>query len=277
MAAAEVDVEDLTNRVLAKIFGLDENGLPGLSDVADFGPTVVALPSGPSPVAADIFPYVRYADETPQGINFAQLILAMRLGLFGWPDIASDCRVILDQMATPANNPGNAGTGYTRCYPFRVWRPITIKELGARVGTGGGNSRFCIYQHNASIRRPGALLCATASVATSAGGTVTGPLFDSAGATLANVTLMPALYWGGLRVDNATVQFAGMGANTIFSAMIGDPAIDLLGSSNVGNRALDYAYTGAGFTENFAANLSAVAPTTSAFNNANAHLIGKVA
>lgn len=270
------EIELLATGTLTHMLGHDADGLAKRQPVTSLESNLIAAASG-TPSANDPFFYIENDDGTFRKITWAALVAAMRATSTGFPDYVSGRNYILDQLGAPSNG-SNIGTGKARCFPMRIQAPITIDRLGVHIATGsaGGNVRVGIHSPDNTNRRAGALICATGNIATDSSGTSVVPLVDSTGAALASVTINPGLYWGELRVDNATVVTTGYGANAMGGALIGAPAgTALVGSSAVGQRALDYT-TGYSFAGNFG-DLSATAPDTDGFSNNNALLVGRAA
>lgn len=247
-----------------------------LGTPVDLAATMIAVTSG-TPSSADVFNYVESDDSAYRKLTYDQLLTALRTAIFGLPAQVSGRNYFLDHQGFPSNG-SNIGTAKTRCFPVRIQQPVTIDRLGCHIATAsaGGNLRLALYNHDNTNKRPSTLVAGTGNIATDSTGTVIASLVDSAGAAVSSVTINPGMYWGTLRVDNATVITTGYGASAAYGTVVGDAGgTALIGSSAVGSKSLDYT-TGYSFAGNFS-DLSATAADTIGFSNNNALLIGRVA
>jgi hypothetical protein len=99
------------------------------------------------------------------------------------------------------------GVNSIRFMPFRIFKPVTITQLGARVTTlsAAGNFQLAIYANNSTTDRPtGNPLGATGNMST---GTATNVAAVLAGG---NITLQPGLYWSAICQDNGTACYTAL-------------------------------------------------------------------
>lgn len=107
-----------------------------------------------------------------------------------------------------------AGTGLAvatnviRMYPFRIYHPITITQLGVNVTTlsAGTNIGLAIYAHSTTTGNATGNPLASAAVSCAATG--------AASATIAqtSVTLQPGIYWMAFIGSSGAFTVAGSGA-----------------------------------------------------------------
>lgn len=268
-------LEDVQTGTPTHLFGHDADGEAVRTPQTSLESNLSTVTSG-TPAASDIFNFITSAGQFRK-ILYSALVPLLRSAISGYPAYVSGRNYQLDQQGAPSNG-SNIGTGKTRCFPVRIQAPITITELGVHIATGsaGGFLRVAIYNNDNTNRRPGTLVAATGNISTASSGTITAALVDSAGGAVASVTIQPGIYWFSLRVDNATVITTGYGANAVAASLIGAAGgTALIGSSAVGQRALDYT-TGYSFAGNFV-DLSSTAPDSDGFSNNNALPVGKAA
>lgn len=186
------------------------------------------------------------------------------------PAKVSNRYYLLDSRAG-VSSASNIGTLRLRTFLFRIWEPITIKELGANIVTSSasGNFKLAIYAHdNTNIRPTGAPLAATGNIVTDSATEVSAALVG------ANVTLAPGLYWGALKVDNATVAFSGWSGQAAGQSMVGHATLsNMFGSSSAQMWINDYT-TGVTYAADFP-DLTSVTPDSFSASNNNAALIGR--
>jgi hypothetical protein len=99
------------------------------------------------------------------------------------------------------------GVNSIRFMPFRIFKPVTITQLGARVTTisAAGNFQLAIYANNSTTDRPtGNPLGATGNMST---GTATVVAAVLAGG---NITLQPGTYWSAICQDNGTACYTAL-------------------------------------------------------------------
>lgn len=115
--------------------------------------------------------------------------------------------------AVPANS--------IRLLPFTISKPITVAQLGARVGTVSAASNFqlAVYGNNAITGRPtGAALCSTANLSAASLAAVSG--------TVTNVLLPPGTYWMAINQDNSTAAYTTVsGAEAQTAYLIGSTTL----------------------------------------------------
>lgn len=162
-------------------------------------------------------------------------------------------------MQGTASSAITTGADTIRLTPFILTKPITVSQLGARVGTlsVGGFFQIALYASDPTTKMPtGLSLTSTANMSTTTAVVVT--------ANVTDVVLVPGLYWAAVNNNNATSVIQSLStALQISSWLIGSAtATDL--TSATANTSFYFTVAQAFGTW---PDLTAVSPTLSAANN----------